>query len=199
MSPDPPKETRKIIQALLRGYQFSDSDLFRPNYERWYTILDRHFVWFQEHLALSGFALAREKQVIFLEKENKVLSQEEKQSVVVLFLLTDLWLEKGKRYADLFQSSVPWSELDWFRDGYGREYLSQVGISAEDDSALEQLLRRLANKGFLEINLDARTLTLRRPSERLIEMARRLHQQIRIAEADPGSEPEPETGDAADA
>lgn len=175
---DAPAETQKIIQVLLRGYQFSDSDLFKPGFDRWYGIVDRHFEWFRDHLALSGFTLTREKQVIFLEKENKVLSQEEKQAVVVLFLLTDLWLEKGKSYGDLFQLNIPWSELDWFRDGYGREYLDQVGIESGNDAALEQLFRRLANKGFLEYNDDARALTLRRPAERLIHMARRLHQQI---------------------
>jgi hypothetical protein len=173
-----PEETPRIIQILLRGYQFSDSDLLRPDYDRWYTILDRHYDWFRDHLALSGFSLARERQVIFLEKENKLLSQEEKQSVVVLFLLTDLWLEKGKNYGDLFQAGVAWNELDWFRDGYGREYLNQVGIEDSNDAALEQLFRRLAGKGLMEINMDARTLTLRRPAERLINLARRMHQQI---------------------
>ncbi len=174
----PPEETQRIIQILLRGYQFSDSDLMRPDYDRWYTILDHDFSWFQEHLALSGFSLTRDRQVIFLEKENKILSQEEKQAVVALFLLTDLWLEKGKSYGDLFQASVAWGELDWFRDGYGREYLAQVGIEDGNDTALEQLFRRLAGKGLMEINLEARTLTLRRPAERLINLARRIHQQI---------------------
>lgn len=182
MSTDLPQDTQKIIQVLLRGYQFSDSDLYRHAYDRWYHILDRHFYWFREHLALSGFSLTRDKQVIFLEKENKTLSQEEKQAMVVLFLLTDLWLEKGKQYADLFQLNIPWTELDWFRDGYGKEYLSQVAIDNEDQSALEMLFKRLANKGFLEYQADARTLTLRRPSERLINMARQLHQQIHTDE-----------------
>jgi hypothetical protein len=184
MSVDAPEDTQKIIQVLLRGYQFSDSDLYKQGYDRWYGILDRHFDWFREHLGLSGFSLCREKQVIFLEKENKVLSQEEKQTVVVLFLLTDLWLEKGKSYGDLFQLNIPWSELDWFRDGYGKEYLNQVGFESDNDGALEQLFRRLANKGFLEYNEDARTLTLRRPAERLINLARRLHQQITAQESD---------------
>lgn len=182
MSAKPPANTREIIQILLRGYQFSDTDLCKQGYDHLYNILDRHFEWFREHLALSGFALAREKQVIFLEKENKLLSQEEKQAVVVLFLLTDLWLEKGKSYGDLFQLNIPWTDLDWFRDGYGREYLSQVGIESDSDNALEQLFKRLANKGFLEYNADSRTLTLRSPSERLINMARRLHQQINANE-----------------
>lgn len=174
----PPEETEKIIQLLLRGYQFSDSDRYRQGFDRWYGILDREFEWFQSHLSLSGFVLAREKDIIFLEKGNKLLSQEEKQSVVVLFLLADLWLEKGKSYADLYQMNIPWSELDWFRDGYGREYLSQVGIERDNEAALEVLFRRLANKGLLEYNSDARTLTLRNPCERLINMARQLHQQI---------------------
>jgi hypothetical protein len=182
MSVDAPEDTQKIIQVLLRNYQFSDSDLFKQGYDRWYGILDRQFDWFRMHLALSGFTLAREKQVIFLEKENKVLSQEEKQAVVALFLLTDLWLEKGKSYGDLFQLNIAWSELDWFRDGYGKEYLDQVGIESGNEGALEQLFRRLANKGFLDYNDDVRALTLRRPSERLINMARRLHQQITAQE-----------------
>lgn len=184
MTANAPADTQRIIQILLRGYQFSDSDLVKPEFDRCYTILDRHFDWFREHLALSGFTLIREKQVIFLEKENKVLSQEEKQAVVALFLLTDLWLEKGKSFGDLFQLNIPWSELDWFRDGYGKEYLDQVGIESGNDAALEQLFRRLANKGFLEYNDDARALTLRRPAERLINMARRVHQQITAAESD---------------
>ena len=73
---------------------------------------------------------------------------------------------------------MAWNELDWFRDGYGREYLNQVGIEDGNDAALEQLFRRLAGKGLMEINMDARTLTLRRPAERLINLARRMHQQI---------------------
>jgi hypothetical protein len=40
----------------------------------------------------------------------------------------------------------------------------------------------LAYKGYLEYNTDARTLTLRRPSERLINMARDLHRQIHAGE-----------------
>jgi hypothetical protein len=187
MGASEPEETARIIQILLRGYQFSDADLFKPGYDRWYTILDRHFDWFRKHLRLSGFTLSRDHSVIFLEKENKLLSQEEKQAVVVLFLLTDLWLEKGKSFGDLFQLSVSWTELDWFRDGYGCEYLGQVGIETGDDAALEQLLRRLSYKGFLEYSAESRTLTLRRPAERLINMARRLHMQIK-AEGDVATE-----------
>jgi hypothetical protein len=97
------------------------------------------------------------------------------------FLLTDLWLEKGKSFGDLFQLSGPWTELDWFRDGDGREYLGQVGIETGDDVALEQLFRRLSYNGFLEYSAEPRTLNLRRPAERLINMARRLHRQIQAA------------------
>lgn len=192
MTTDAPADTQKIIQILLRGYQFSDSDLLKPGFDRWYATLDRHFDWFREHLALSGFMLSREKQVILLEKD-KALSQEEKQAVVALFVLTDLWLEKGKSFGDLFQLSISWSELDWFRDGYGKEYLDQVGIESGNDAALEQLFRRLGNKGFLSYNDDVRTLTLRRPAERLINMARRVHQQINAAET---GGPEKERSDA---
>ncbi len=178
-----PKETEKIIQLLLRGYQFSGSDRYRQGYDTWYGILDREFDWFRTHLSLDGFVLMREKDVIFLEKGTKSLSQEEKQTVVVLFLLADLWLEKGKSYADLYQINIPWSDLDWFRDGYGREYLSQVGIERGNEVALESLFKRLANKGFLEYNPDTQTLTLRNPSERLINMARHLHQHINADES----------------
>ena len=191
MGANTPEETARIIQILLRGYQFSDADLFKPSYERWYNILDRHFNWFKEHLSLSGFTLSRDHSVIFLEKENKILSQEEKQAVVVLFLLTDLWLEKGKSFGDLFQLSVPWTELDWFRDGYGLEYLGQVGIEKGDDGALEQLFRRLSNKGFIEYTAESRTLTLRRPAERLINMARRLHRQLQAEGANDLTEDAP--------
>ena len=188
MGADMPEETARIIQILLRGYQFSDADLFKSDYDRLYNILDRYFDWFREHLRLSGFTLSRDHSVIFLEKENKLLSQEEKQAVVVLFLLTDLWLEKGKSFGDLFQLSIPWTELDWFRDGYGHEYLGQVGVEKNDDSALEQLFRRLSNKGFLDYYAESRTLTLRRPAERLINMARRLHLQIQAAGTDAAKE-----------
>ena len=188
MGANMPEETDRIIQVLLRGYQFSDADLFKPGYDRWYNILDRHFDWFREHLKLSGFTLSRDHSVIFLEKENKLLSLEEKQAVVVLFLLTDLWLEKGKSFGDLFQLSIPWTELDWFRDGYGREYLGQVGIEKGDDSSIEQLFRRLSNKGFLDYSAASRTLTLRRPAERLVNMARRLYLQIQTAGADAAKE-----------
>ena len=43
MSANPPEDTHKIIQTLLRGYQFSDSDLYKQGHDRWYTTLDRHF------------------------------------------------------------------------------------------------------------------------------------------------------------
>jgi hypothetical protein len=52
-----------------------------------------------------------------------------------------------------------------------------VGIERGNEATLESLFRRLASKGFLEYNPDARTLTLRNPCERLINMARQLHQQ----------------------
>ncbi len=65
-------------------------------------------------MQLIGFTLIRDDGVIFLEKEEKDLSKEEMQTIVILFLLVDLWMEKGKAYSDLFQVAVPWPELDWF-------------------------------------------------------------------------------------
>ncbi len=183
MSFNPPANAREIIQILLRGYQFSESDLLKPRYELFYNTLMQNFAWFCEHLAISGFTLVEDQGVFFLEKEAKVLSQEEKQAVVVLFLLTDLWLEKGKSFADLFLSLVDWTGLDWFRDGYGTEYLNQVGITRHNEDAIEALFKRLSNKGFLDYVADTRTLTLRKPAERLINMARTLHQQIRAEDS----------------
>ncbi len=131
-------------------------------------------------MQLIGFTLIRDDGVIFLEKEEKDLSKEEMQTIVILFLLVDLWMEKGKAYSDLFQVAVPWPELDWFRDGYGREYLAQVGI--EDQDTIEEAFRKIAGKGLVEYNLVARKVRLRKPAERLITLARKIHKQIKTEE-----------------
>lgn len=167
----------------MSGYQFSESDLYDPATEELYTTLEQNFDQFQHYLEVVGFTLVRDDGVILLEKGDKVLSGEEKQTIVVLFLLVDLWLEKGKSYNDLFQLSIPWAELDWFRDGYGKEYLAQVGIGANDDMAIEDLFnKRLHRKGLVNYNIDARTVTLRKPAERLYNMARKIHQQMKPKE-----------------
>ncbi len=173
-----PSKTQEISQRLMRGYQFSSSDHFTQETETLYTILDEHFDWFKTHLAFIGFSLARDADVIFLEKETKQLSNEEKQSIVVLFLLTDLWMEKGKSLGDLFRLKVPWYDLDWFRDGYGKEYLIQVGIENKDDTAIEELFRKLARKGIVDYQSDPPSITLRKPAERIINMARSIHLRI---------------------
>lgn len=143
-----------------------------------YNLLEQHFAQFQSILAAVGYALKREDGVIFLENEDKALSNEEKQTIVVLFLFVDLWLEKGKPYNDLFQLAVTWRDLDWFRDGYGKEYLAQVGIEADDLGPLEDLFRRIARKGMVDYDVETSTVMLRRPAERLLNMARRIHAQI---------------------
>jgi hypothetical protein len=104
---------------------------------------------------------------------------------VVLFLLVDLWLEKGKAYNDLFQLNIPWAELDWFRDGYGREYLAQVGIDPGDEVAIEDLFKRLQRKGIVTYNSDTRTVTLRKPAERFYNLARKIYQQMKPKEGSP--------------
>ena len=59
MGANTPEETVRIIQILLRGYQFSDADLFKPDYDRWYNILDRHFDWFREHPVEDDFKILK--------------------------------------------------------------------------------------------------------------------------------------------
>jgi hypothetical protein len=178
MTHDIPPRSQDICQRLLRGYQFSLSDSEdSDNLEGLYAILDAHFAWFQRHLAAIGLSLVRDGDVIFLEDEQKELSNEEKQTVVVLFLLVDLWLERGKAYGQLFDIPVSWADLDWLRDGYGREYLAQVGI--EDLDQIESLFGRLERKGLVDYRRETRTIRLRKPAERLITIARRIHQQMR--------------------
>jgi hypothetical protein len=176
-----PEKTIEICQKLLRGYQFSTSDFFHPGNASLYTILDDNFEWFQAHLSLTGFSLTKDQDVIFLEKELKVLSNEEKQSIVVIFLLSDLWMEKGKSLGDLFQLKIPWQELDWFRDGYGKDYLIQSGIGENNMEMIEDLFRKLSRKGIVEYQSDPPCITLRKPAERLINMARAIHLRIKTS------------------
>ncbi|MBP1466190.1 hypothetical protein EYB53_010780 [Candidatus Chloroploca sp. M-50] len=182
MPADVPPHSAEICQRLLRGYQFSRSDLSSGDLGPLYAELDDRFVWFQNHLAASGFSLVRDGEVMLLEKEQKELTNEERQTVVTLFLLSDLWLEQGGSYADLFSMPMRWFDLSWLRDGYGREYLAQVGI--QDLDTIEDLWRRIARKGFVTYHPETRTLTLRDPAARILTMARRLHQHLRSAEED---------------
>jgi hypothetical protein len=180
MATSPPPKSADVCQRLLRGYQFSPSDQTIDDLSDLYTILDEHFAWFQAHLAALGFTLVRDGSIILLEKEQKELTGEEKQSVVVLFLLGDLWFEKGGSYQDLFSIPVAWADLDWFRDGYGREYLTQVDIGELD--AIERLWRLLGRKGLVTYRPETRTVTLREPAARIFTMARRTHQRLRAGE-----------------
>ncbi len=180
MATSPPPKSADICQRLLRGYQFSPSDQSIDDLSDLYALLDEHFAWFQSHLAASGFTLVRDGGIILLQREQKDLTGEEKQAVVVLFLLGDLWFEKGGSYQDLFSMPVAWAELDWFRDGYSREYLIQVDIESIDD--IERLWRTLSRKGLVNYRPDSRTVTLREPAARIFTLARRIHQRLRAGE-----------------
>ena len=162
--------------------QFSESDAFSAENSDLYETLYKNFNWFQNHLAAIGFSLQRDDGVIFLEKADKALSNEEKQTIVVLYLLADLWLEGGKAYYDLFTIKIPWKTVDWFREGYGREYLIQVGIENQDLATIENLWSKLARKGLVEIDSQSGMITLRKPAERLLNLARRIQQHMKAKE-----------------
>lgn len=179
-------QSREICQRLLRGYQFSPSDTDDPKTEDLYHVLTRHLAQFQAALDFAGFSLIEVDRIIFLEKDDKILTNEEKQTVVVLFLLVDLWMEGGGAFSDLFQLRIPWAEQDWFRDGYGREYLAQVGIS--EPEAIEDLLKRLERKGLVRYYADTRSLTLRKPAERLINLARKIDRHLKSSAAEQDNE-----------
>ncbi len=132
---------------------------------------------------MVGFTLLKDDDVIFLEKENKVLNNEEKQTIVILFLLTDLWMEKGKAYNDLFVLYNPWTELDWFRDGYGKEYLHQVGLEENDLAIIEDIFKKLERKGIVSYRVDTQTILLRRPAERIINLARKIYNQMKAKDS----------------
>lgn len=180
MVSNPPPKSADICQRLLRGYQFSPSDQAIDDLGDLYTLLDEHFAWFQAHLAASGFTLVRDGGIILLEREQKELTSEEKQAVAVLFLLGDLWFEQGGSYQDLFSMPIAWANLDWFRDGYSREYLIQVDIGASDD--IERVWRTLGRKGLVIYRQETRTVTLREPAARIFNLARRIHQRLRAGE-----------------
>jgi hypothetical protein len=180
MPADAPPRSAEICQRLLRGYQFSPSDHSSDDLGPLYTVLDERFAWFQEQMGTMGFSLVHDGEVMLLEKEQKELTNEERQAVVALFLLGDLWLEQGGNYQDLFSMPIRWADLGWLRDGYGREYLAQSGL--QDLDAIEELWRRIARKGLVAYDAETRTLTLRDPAARILTMARRLHQRLRAAE-----------------
>jgi hypothetical protein len=183
MTIDLPERTQDIAARLLSGYQFSRSDRDEREFAELYTILEEHFDWFQTQLGLFGFTLNRDDGVIFLEKEGKTLNKEEQQTIVVLYLLADLWLEKGNAFGDLFARRVNWRQLEWFRDGYGKEYLAQVDISAEDGlQTIEELWGRLARKGLVAQDTVTGHITLRQPAERLLNMARTIHSHVQKTE-----------------
>jgi hypothetical protein len=183
MAATPPDRTQDIAARLLSGYQFSHSDQEEQEFAELFTILEQHFEWFHAHLGLLGFTLTQDEGIIFLEKEGKTLNKEEQQTIVVLFLLADLWMEKGSTFGDLFELHVDWRQLEWFRDGYGKEYLAQVDIIEEDSlQALENLWGRMARKGIVVQNAITGHITLRQPAERLLNMARTIHNQLQKTE-----------------
>lgn len=179
-----PPQNQEICQRLFRGYQFSPSDRDNRDLEPLYLSLQEHFVWFQEHLGDVGFILQRDDDIMFLEKEGKELGDEERQAVVVLYLLADLWYQKGRSYNDLYQLPIVWSELEWFRDGYGKEYLAQVKIADGDFEAIEDVFGKMARKGFVLYRANTSTVTLRKPADRIITMAVAIHRQRQTANGD---------------
>lgn len=145
-----------------------------------YDILNEHFGWFRAYFEAQGLRLLRDgdESVILLEKDDtRVLSKEERQALVALFLLADLWLEQQHSYRDLFTLPVPWRRLAWFRDGYGREYLEQVEITEIDE--LESVWKRLDARGIVTYRPDTMTVTLREPANRIITLARHIHHTVR--------------------
>jgi hypothetical protein len=188
MSKKHPPKSAKICQKLLRGYQFSQSDTYSAENGDLYETLYKNFNWFQNHLAAIGFSLQRDDGVIFLEKADKALSKDEKQTIVILYLLADLWLESGKAYNDLLTMKIPWQTLDWFREGYGREYLIQVGIEKQDLTTIENLWSKLARKGLVEYDSQTSMLTLRKPAERLLNLARKIHLYMKAKEEESNEE-----------
>jgi hypothetical protein len=173
-----PSGTQAICRRLFNGYQYSKSDLDAKGLNQEYATLRSRFDWFRDHLALSGFSLVNEDGVIFLINTSKSLSKEEKQTIVALFLLADLYLELGHTFSDLFVNMIQWRDLNWFRDGYGRDYLSQVGFEEADLTELEKLFKKISNKGLVKINHASEGITLRQPAERIVHMARTLHKQL---------------------
>lgn len=143
-----------------------------------YEILNEQFAWFRAYFEAQGLRLLRDRSVILLEKEDtRELSKEERQAVVALFLLVDLWLEQQQSYSDLFALPIRWRDLAWFRDGYGREYLEQAGITEFDD--LEGVWKRLDTRGLVTYRSDTMTVTLREPANRIIALARHVHHTLR--------------------
>jgi hypothetical protein len=170
-----PPHSAEVFQRLLRGYQFSRSDRDIEEIAELYHSVDENFEWFQWSMSAAGLRLVRDEYVILLEYEQKELTSDEKQTMVAVFLLGDLWFEHGGIYRDLFSMPIRWLDLGWMRDGYGRDYLLQVGVKDIDD--LEDVWRRAERKGILHYNRDTSTLTLREPAARIFNLAQAIHRR----------------------
>ena len=169
-----PADSAEICQRLLRGYQFSSTDLENEELASYYLVLEQYFEWFHRHMLATGFQLIQDDGVILLEKEEKALTEEEKQTIVVLFLLVDLWLDQGQSLGDLFTHPVSIDQLPWFRDGYGRDYLAQVKIM--EIQAIEDLFHnKLSRRGLVTYHPHNRMIFLRKPASRLLTLAHSIY------------------------
>jgi hypothetical protein len=180
MSDNAPPHSTTIIKRLLSGYQFSASDQHHAELAGAYAALCKSATYFTHYFALADMHLCDDEGVFFIEKPSSELSEDEKQTIVIIYLLVDLTLEQGRSPAELYNSPIGWEKLDWFRDGYGYEYLTQVKISDLDD--IHEQWKSMKRRGIVEYHPDSRVVTLRRPAERIVNMARTFYlQQTREA------------------
>lgn len=164
-----PARSTDIIQRLMRGYQFSPSDRTDAKLAPLYHTLKEHYAFFERHFAIAGMVLCNDDGVILLENDEKELSTEEKQSVVVLWLFVDLSLERGDTWSNLVTRAISWRDLPWFQAGYGELYLSQVNIADLDDIA--NVWSSMQRKGLVAYRSGSDTVSLRAPAERIINKA----------------------------
>ncbi len=164
-----PAHSTAIIQRLMRGYQFSPSDRTDTALAPLYHSLTSAYAFFERHFATAGMVLCNDDGVILLENDEKELSNEEKMSVVVLWLFVDLSLERGDTWSNLINRPVSWRDLPWLQTGYGEMYLSQVKITDLDHIA--DVWVSLQRKGLVTYRSENNTVTLRAPAERIINKA----------------------------
>lgn len=170
-----PDFATEIIKRLYSGYQYSPSDADHREYAPHYQSLTTHRDYFVRYLAVADMQLSEEDGVFFIEKRSGDLTKEERQTIVVIYLFVDLFLEQGRTPGDMYTQLCNWEKLEWFRDGYGYEYLKQVGITTLDD--IHDLWQSLIRRGIVDYNEERRLVTLRRPAERIVQMALRFRQQ----------------------
>lgn len=180
-----PEHSKEILQLLMRGYQFSRSDRSHAKQAPLYHVLTTRFDFFDRECTVWGYALVNDDGVIFIEDDERELSNEEKQTVVVLWLYVDLALEQGISWADLTRRPIAWRDFAWFQEGYGADYLTSVKITSLDD--INALWTNMERKGLLVYRKDSQTVTLRDPAERIINKAIDIHKHFRQQEVSHGN------------